>query len=109
MSNQCQDNLQELLNEISQLKQRMVQALPSYVESVRGIEQLPEELTRRYWVSCVDELAGRIEPEYRKLEGQASRLNLELKFINLGASAISRMMGRPIINLSHSARRNKSL
>jgi len=93
MSNQSQDSLQKLLDEMSQLKQRMAQALPPYIESVRGIGQLPEELTRRYWVSCVDDLVHKIEPKYRELESQTSELYYRASFISLGMSAISRVMG----------------
>ncbi|MFP3975707.1 MAG: hypothetical protein ACLFVK_05730, partial [Dehalococcoidia bacterium] len=93
MSNQDRDSLQKLLDETGALKQRMEQSLPSYIELLQGVSALPGELSRRYWASCVEALLRDIEPRYHKLEDQARQSYYQARFISLGMSAISRVMG----------------
>lgn len=84
MFNQRERNLDDLLDEVRQLRERIKGILPSYTGSLKNLPQLPEEFERRFWVSCVEALLEKVKANYQKYQAQAQKVDLMGKLMTMG-------------------------
>jgi hypothetical protein len=81
---QREQGLDNFLNEVRQLKDRMERVIPSYLASLERISQLPEELEHRWWSSRVDALLQKVKSDYQNYQSQAQKVDILSKFTTLG-------------------------
>jgi len=81
---QREQNLDNFLNEVHQLRDRMENVLPSYLASLERVSHLPEELEHRWWSSRVDTLLRRVKSDYQNYQSQAQKVDFFGKFMTLG-------------------------
>jgi hypothetical protein len=104
MSSQRECSLDDLLDEIRELEERMKGILPSYIASLRELSQLPDELERRFWASCVEALVGKVKADYQRYQAQAQKAELWGKSVTLVADIILKAGGMEPIPLPDSLR-----
>ncbi len=84
MFNQREHSLDDLLDEVRQLNERIKGILPSYTGSLKNLPQLPEEFERQFWVSCVKALLEKVRADYQKYQAQAPKVDLMGKLMTMG-------------------------
>ena len=84
MSNQRVHSLDDLLNEVRQLKEKIKAILPSYTALLKEVPQLPEGFEYRFWASCVEALLEKIKADYQKYHAQAQKVDLMGKLMTMG-------------------------
>ncbi len=84
MFNQRERSLDDLLDEVRQLRERIKGILPSYTGSLKNLPQLTEEFERRFWVSCVEALFEKVKANYQKYQAQAQKVDLMGKLMTMG-------------------------
>lgn len=109
MSNQRERRLDNLLNEICELKGRMKGILPSYTASLKELPQLPEEFECRFWASYLEALLQKVKGEYQKYQAQAQKADFLGKFATLGIDVALRAGGLEPIPLPNSLRLGVSI
>lgn len=85
--------MDNLLQEVSDLRERMEKLLPTYIASLDMLSQAPEEFTRRFWASCVEALLQKVRAEYQKYQAQAQKADFLGKFMTLGIEAVLKAGG----------------
>jgi len=93
MSSQNGRNLDSLLNEVRDLKERMEQILPSYTGLLKDAAQLPDEFERQFWVSRVEAFLHEVKDQYENLRAKAQQVDLWGKFMTLGIDIALRVRG----------------
>ena len=104
MLNQRERNLNDLLNEVYQLRERIKAILPSYTASLKELCRLPEEFERNFWASCVEALLEKVKAAYQKYQAQAQEADLKGKLMTLGLDIALRAGGMEPIPLPNSLR-----
>jgi hypothetical protein len=104
MSSQRERGLDNLLNEIRELKERIKGTLPSYTASLKELSQLPDEFECRFWASCVEALVQKVKADYQKYQAQAQEADLRGKLLTLGLDIALRVGGMEPIPLPDSLR-----
>ena len=84
MSGQREHSLDSFLKETRQLKERMRQALPSYVALLKELSPLPQELERRFWASRLEALVEGVRKDYEGFKARVQNLNFLTKLTALG-------------------------
>lgn len=84
MSSQRELSLDNLLDEIHQLKERMARIFPSYTASLKELSQLTEEFERRFWASRVEALLQAVKADHRNFQARAQKVDILGKFMTLG-------------------------
>lgn len=104
MSSQREFSLDNLLAELRQLNERIKGTLPSYITSLKGMSQLPDEFECRFWASCVEALVQKVKADYQKYQTQAQDADLRGKLLTLGLDIALRVGGMEPIPLPDSLR-----
>lgn len=104
MSNQREHSLDNLLDEVRQLKERMKGILPSYTASLKGLSQLADEFECRFWASCVETYLEKIKADYQKYQAQAQKVDLMGKFMTRGMNTALKTGGMEPMPLPNSLR-----
>ena len=84
MFDQRECSLDDLLDEVRQLKERIKAILPSYTALLKEISQLPEEFEHRFWASCVETHLEKIKADYQKYQAQSQKVDLMGKLMTMG-------------------------
>ena len=74
MSSQRGQSLNNLLDELRELKQRMKQLLPQYTTALERVAQMPTEFERRWWLWYVETLLQRTKSDYRKYQDRTRQV-----------------------------------
>ena len=109
MFNQRERSLDDLLDEVRQLRERMKGILPPYTASLKENSQLPEEFERRFWASCVEALLEKVKVDYRKYQARAQEASLYGKIMTLAADIVLKAGGMESIPPPESLRVGISL
>lgn len=80
MCSQEERSLENLPKETCELRQRLEKLLPPYVAALERLRKAPEEFSRRFWASRVDELLGKVKLDYQNYQAQARVADLFGKF-----------------------------
>ena len=99
MSNQREWSLNNLLDEVCELKERMEKVFPSYLASLEKTSQLPGEFERRWWASRVEALLGKTKTDYQKYQARAKEADLLGKFMILGVGMVLKAGGMEPVKL----------
>jgi hypothetical protein len=99
MSSQNGCNLNNLLGEVGDLKQKMEQTLPSHTSLLIDIARLPDEFERRFWVSSAEALLKRVKADYDRYQINAQKAELLGKTFTLMADVVLKMRGMQMIPL----------
>jgi hypothetical protein len=109
MFNQRERNLNDLLNEVCQLGEKMKAILPLYTTSLKELSRLPEEFECRFWASCVEALLEKVGADYQRYQAQAQKADLWGKSVTLMADIILKAGGMEPIPLPNSLRLGVSI
>ena len=93
MFSQREHSLDNLLDEIRELRVRMKEFLPSYTASLIGLSQLPEEFERRFWASRVEALLQAVKADHRNFQARAQKVDILSKFTTLGIDIVLKAGG----------------
>ena len=93
MSNQRERSLDDLLNEVRQLRERIKAILPSYTALLKEVSQLPEGFEYGFWASCVEALLEKVKADYQKYQAQAQKADLWGKSVTLMADIVLKAGG----------------
>ena len=93
MSSQREHSLDSFLNETRELKERMKQALSSYIASLKEVSPLPEEFERRFWASRVEALLQTVKTDYENFQAKAQQVDFLGKFMTLGIDVVLKAGG----------------
>ena len=93
MSSQSVHNLDNLLDETRQLKEKMRAILPSYTVLLKELTRLPDEFEGGFWASCVDVLLETARADYQKYQAQAKKADFLGKFTTLGIDIVLKAGG----------------
>ncbi len=96
--------MDNLLNEVHQLREKMQGILPAYTTSLKGLPQLGEEFEGRFWASCIETYLGKIKPEYQKYQAQAKKAELWGESVTLMADIFLKAGGMEPMPLPNSLR-----
>ena len=95
MLNQRERSLDDLLDEVRQLKERIKAIVPSYTDLLKETSQLPDEFERRYRASWIDELFQKTRKRYEKFLISCGMLSL------MGTALSNAVaMGQPVVGLN---------
>ena len=97
MLNQRERSLDDLLDEVRQLKERIKAILPSYTALLKEISQLPEEFERRYRASWIDELFQKTRKRYEKFLISCGMISLMGTALS---NAVAMAMRQPVVGLN---------
>jgi hypothetical protein len=104
MSSQNERNLDSLLNEIRELKDRMRGILPLYNASLKELSRLPDEFECRFWASCFEALLEKVRVDYQRYQARAQEANLLGNFMTMGMNTVFKAGGMEPIPLPDSLR-----
>jgi hypothetical protein len=93
MSKRRERSLDNLLNEVRQLRKRIKAILPSYTALLKEVSQLPEGFEYRFWASCVEALLEKVKADYQKYQAQAHKADLWSKSVTLMADIVLKAGG----------------
>jgi len=93
MSSQGEHSLDSPFNETRELKERMRQAFPSYIASLKEISFLPEEFERRSWASCLEAFVETVRAEYENFQAKAQKVDFLGKFMTVGIDMVLKAGG----------------
>ena len=93
MSTQGGCRLEDLLAELLKLRGKLEEILPSHTAALNRLPRIPVEFDRRYWVSRVDLLLGKIKGEYERYQAEVNRANLVGRFMTVAIDAAMKMGG----------------
>jgi len=93
MSNQRENSLSSLPDEIHALGERIKETMPRYTACLKGVSGLPSEFDRRFWVSRVQALVAKMKAEYEKYHAQAQSAGFTAKFATLAVDIALRAGG----------------
>jgi hypothetical protein len=93
MSSQRERSLDSFLDETRELKERMKQALPSYIASLKELSFLPQEFERRFWASRLEALRETVRADYESFQGEAQKVDFLGKFMTLGIGVVLKAWG----------------
>ena len=93
MFNQRERSLDDLLNEVRQLRERIKAILPSYPALLKEVSQLPERFEYGFWVSRVEALLEKVKADYQKYQAQAQKVELWGKSVTLMADIVLKAGG----------------
>lgn len=102
MSNQRVHSLDNLLDEIRELKERMKGILPSYTALLKETSQLPEGFEYRFWASRVEALLEKVKADYQKYQAQAQKVDLWGKSVTLMVDIVLKAGGKEPMPLPNS-------
>ncbi len=94
--------MDNLLNEVHQLREKMQGILPAYTTSLKGLLQLGEEFEGRFWASCIETYLGKIKANYQKYQAQAQKVDLMGKFMTMGMNIALKTGGKEPMPLPNS-------
>jgi len=104
MFNQRERSLDDLLDEVRQLRDRMKGILPSYTALLKEVSQLPEGFEYRFWASCVEALLEKVKVDYQKYQAQVQKADLWGKSVTLMADIVLKAGGMEPMPLLNSLR-----
>jgi len=93
MSSQREHSLDNLLNETRELKERIRQALLSYIASLKELSSLPQEFERRFWTSCLEALVETVQKDYESFKAKAQKVDFLGKFMTMGIDVVLKAGG----------------
>jgi len=93
MSSQRERSLDNLLNETRELKERIMQTLPSYIASLKELSSLPQEFERRFWASRLDALLETVRADYESFQAEARKVDFLGKFMTMGIDVVLKAGG----------------
>jgi len=109
MSNQREPSLDNLPDEVRQLKERVKAILPSYTALLKEASQLPERFEYRFWASCVEALLEKVKADYQKYQAQAQKVDLMGKLMSMGMNIALKIGGMEPMPLPNSLRLGVSI
>ena len=104
MLNQRERSLDDLLDEVRQLKERVKAILPSYTALLNEVSQLPEEFEHRFWASCFETHLEKIKADYQKYQAQSQKVDLMGKLMTMGMNIALKIGGMEPVPPSNSLR-----
>ncbi len=93
MFNQREHSLDDLLNEVHQLRERIKAVLPSYTAYMKALSQLPDEFQCRFWASCVETLLEKVRADYQAYQARAQKVDLMGKLMTMGTNIALKASG----------------
>lgn len=85
MSSQREWSLDNLLNQLRELRETLPELRLPYTTALERVAQMPVEFERRWWSSRVDMLVHKLKVDYQKYQAQAGQVDLLAQFMTVAA------------------------